>query len=318
VRIPDPAEGPLALWGFLVADLGDGRAVVFGGTNAGSSGTTFDRTFLYDMNSDPITATEIEASGPEPRYCGCMVYDAKRNVVVMTGGRNLTTPLSVPPETWELDLTGSRWSQVEVPETPQGVIGCVLAYSRHADTTYLFGGAGPEGYGEAIYAYDPAAPAWNLLSARGPSGRYDPIFEPMGDGRELLLFAGSFGAEGSAFYSDLWKFDTDAETWTEIIPREDGPAAPIGRRTPWMRFSEGERGIYVANGYDGRPGPIGDFWYFDFEQLTWSAFALEGGPTERGFSLALPGPAGSYGIMFGGYDGRAPTPELWKLIPTPE
>jgi len=306
-----PAEGPLLVWGFVVADLGDGRTVLFGGTTANEiSGTTLDGTWLYDMRGSEPVVTEIEASGPEPRYCACATYDPERNVVVLMGGRNVTTPLSVPPETWQLDLATETWTEADVPEDPSGVIGCSLAYSREAGATFLFGGAGADGHPETTYRFDPDAPAWVPLDAAGPTGRYDAVFLPMQDGRRLLLFAGSVGAMGAAFYSDVWIFDAVEETWTEIEIEGD---TPPGRRTPWTAWEPGERGLYVANGYDGAMEPIGDFWHLDLETRRWTALSTDGAPGARGFSQSLPGVDGSLGVMFSGYDGSGPTGELWVL-----
>lgn len=306
-----PAEGPLRVWGFLVADLGDGRAVLFGGTTADTvTGTTLDGTWLYDMRGDAPVATRIDASGPEPRYCGCAAYDPDRDVVVMVGGRNLTSPLSIPPATWELDLSTETWARADVPETPSGVIGCSLAYAREAGAMFLFGGAGAEGYRDTTWRLDAEAPAWEPLDATGPTGRYDAAWLPMDDGRRLLLFAGSAAAMGSAFYSDVWVFDAVDRTWSELAIEG---ATPPGRRTPWTAWEPGERGLYVANGYDGDMEPIGDFWHLDLEGGRWTELSTDGMPGPRGFSPRLPGPPGALGVMFGGYDGSAPTPELWTL-----
>jgi hypothetical protein len=308
-----PAEGPLLVWGFVTAPLGDGRAVLFGGTTANEiSGATLDGTWLYDMRGDTPVTSEIESAGPAPRYCACAAYDPDRDVVVLTGGRNLEAPLSVPPETWELDLATETWARAGVPETPGAVIGCGLAYGRAAGAMFLFGGAGTEGHPDTTWRYDPAAPAWVALDATGPVGRYDPSFLPMEDGRRLLLFAGSVGAMGAAFYSDVWIFDTVDESWAELAVEG---ATPPGRRTPWTAWEPGERGLYAANGYDGRMEPIGDFWHLDLDvtPARWTELPSEGAPGARGFSQPLPGLRGTLGTMFGGFDGSRPIGELWML-----
>ena len=313
--VEPPGDGPLRVWGFLVADLGDGRAVVFGGTTASAvGGVTLDGTWLYDMRGETPVVRAIEASGPAGRYCGCAAYDPERDVVVMTGGRDVVLPLSIPPETWELSLATESWTQIDVPETPGGVVGCSLAYAREPAAMHLFGGGGEMGYSDVTYRYDPAAPAWVPLDATGPTARYDAIFVPMHDGHRLLLFAGSFGAMGAAFYSDVWIFDAREESWSELAIEGEPPP---GRRTPWTAWAPGGRGLYVANGYDGAMQPIGDFHYLDLEERRWVALPSEGAPSARGFSQGLPGPDGTLGAMLGGYDGDAPVPELWLLRAAP-
>lgn len=306
-----PLDGPLRVWGFLLADLGDGRAVLFGGTTANEiGGTTLDGTWLYDMRGTEPVVRAIGATGPAARYCGCAAYDPDRDVVVMMGGRDLASPFSIPMETWELDLETETWSQPSVDSSPGGPIGCSLAYSREARAMFLFGGGGAEGYPETTWRWDPDAPAWTALEATGPTGRYDAIWLPMADGRRSLLFAGSFGAMGAAFYSDVWIFDAVDETWTEVEIEGD---VPPGRRTPWTAWEPGERGLYVANGYDGNMEPIGDFWHLDLEARRWTQLSADGAPGARGFTPALPGPEGTLGAMLGGFDGSSPLGELWAL-----
>lgn len=313
--VPAPDVGPLAIWGFLAADLGDGRALVFGGTNASeASGTTLGRAWLYDMRGSELAVSEVVVDGtkPAPRYCGCAAWDPERGKLVMTGGRDLDAPLGVPPETWELDLATSTWTEVAVPSSPQGVIGCSMAWSGARHAMYLFGGAGARGASSKIFRYDATTPEWVELPATGPVPRYDAVLQPRDDGAKLLMFAGSLSASGAAFYSDLWLFDTTSETWVELEIAGD---VPEGRRTPWVAQTPDGRGMYVAMGYDGDMLPIDDFWWLDFESARWTRLELGAdGPRARGFSPALPGAALGLGIMLGGFDAHVPVRDVWRLV----
>lgn len=312
--IDSPAEGPLQVWGYAVARIDDARAVVFGGTNAsGAAGTTLDGTWLFDAATTPPVMTRIDASGPAPRYCGCAAWDPVRERVVMMGGRDLTAPLGVPPETWELDLETARWTRIDV-DTPGSVIGCALAYASEPGAMYLFGGAGAGGPSARTYRWDPSAPAWIELAAEGPSARYDAIFTALPGGRRLLVHAGSYGAMGAAFFSDVWIFDAVDESYREIAAEG---AAPEGRRTPWLVVDvvDGEaRGFWAAMGYDGRMLPLGDAWYFDFEARTWTPLPLEPLPEARGFAPALPGGPSALGTMLGGFGASTAMRDVWQLV----
>ncbi len=313
--VPAPDVGPLAIWGFLTADLGDGRAIVFGGTNANAvSGSTLQATWLYDMRGSEVAVSEVVVDGtkPAPRYCGCAAWDPERAKLVMSGGRDLDAPFSVPPETWELDLAAATWARVAVPETPQGVIGCSMAWSSARHAMYLFGGAGARGASSKIFRYDAAVPEWVEVPAAGPVPRYDAVLLPRDGGATLLMFAGSLSATGAAFYSDVWLFDTASEAWSELEVAGD---APPGRRGPWIAESLDHRGLYVAMGYDGAMLPIGDFWWLDLESARWTRLELgAGGPEARGFSPSLPGGALGLGVMLGGFDATAPVRTLWRLV----
>ncbi len=307
----DVADAPLA-WGMVIAWLDDTRAVVFGGTDAtDTDGTTLDRTWLFDASTSQPTWTAIDASGPGPRYCACAAYDSTRDRVVMMGGRTLDAPLSIAPETWELDVSARTWTKVDV-ETPSSVIGCAMAYAREPGALFLFGGAGRSGTSDRTYRFDPDAPAWVEIAGDAPSQRYDPAFVAMPDGHSLLLFAGALSAMGAGFFSDVWMFDAADESWREVSP--DGMGPP-GRRTPWLVL-DADRGFWLAFGFDGEMKPMGDAWYFDLASATFSEWSLEGGPTARGFSPALPGGADSLGFAIGGYDGVGPAPDAWRLVRT--
>jgi hypothetical protein len=305
-----PASGPLGIWAPLVARIDDDRSLLFGGTNAGTtSGSTFGGTWLYDARSGVLEAIEIADDGPAPRYCGCAGWDPERERLILTGGRELSLPLSLPAETWELDLAAGTWTQVDVPESPDAVIGCMLAYAPATRALYHFGGAGAEGASGAIRRYDPEMPGWVVLDATGPSPRYDGYFEAT-DEQTLLLFGGSYSAMGAAFFSDVWRFDAVTESWSEVAI--DG-VVPAGRRVPWALLHEDRQGLYVAMGFDGRMQPIGDFWYLDLEARRWTELALPAALGARAFTATLPASAPALGSMLGGYDGSGPVSEVWTL-----
>ncbi len=310
--IDPPADGPLRVWGPMVAPIDASRAVVFGGTTASQlGGTTLDGTWLYDASSGALEAIAIEGDGPAPRYCGCAAYDPDRGRVVLTGGRDLVGPENVPAETWELDLEAGTWTQVEVPETPGEVVGCMLAYSRARGAMYLFGGGGEGGTSDTIHRYDPEGRAWITLDATGPSARYDGRFLPLDD-ETLMLYGGAYSATGAAFFSDVWLFDAMSETWSEVVIEGD---VPPGRRVSWTVLEQSGRGLYVATGFDGRMQPYGDFWYLDLEEKRWTELALPDAFAARAFTAVLPAAAPALGTMLGGYDGSAPVTDVWVLMP---
>jgi len=306
-----PADGPLRVWGHMVAWLGDGRAVVFGGTNATQvSGVALDDAWLLDVRGAAPVFTRLDGSGPSPRYCGCAAWDRGRDVVVVSGGRDVTIPDRIVPETWELDPATGTWTMMAVSTTPPGRVGCALAYSAARGAVYMFGGASSEiGYSDRTYRYDPAMPAWTALDAPGPFGRYDAGFAPLGDGSRLVLFAGSAAAMGAAFYDDTWIFDTSTETWTELVAPGDRPPA---RRVPWI-VVDGDRGLWAGLGANGLLEPLGDLWYLDVAAARWAAVDA-GAVTPRGFSPALPAGAGALGTVLGGWDGYGPVGDTWRLV----
>ncbi|MFK7986241.1 MAG: kelch repeat-containing protein [Sandaracinaceae bacterium] len=320
-RAPDPTEarfasvsatgpGPWDLWGFQVAAISVDEAIVLGGTDTGTGSSTFEDVWRVRVGADgTLSATAIEATGPAPRYCGCMAYDAARDTLVVYGGRDLTGPVpDWADTTWELDLTAATWTERSAAG-PIGTLGCAMAYSPSDGRTYLFGGANRAGAYDRMQRYDRADGIWTELAAEGPVPRYDAVMLP--DGGRLLLFGGSFGASGAAFYADLWSFDVASETWSEIAL----PEGPPGRRTGWVVRDPERPGLYVGFGFDGSMNPLGDLHYADLEALTWTEIELPfDGPAPRGFSPALPGGESALGVMTGGNGGRQGVNESWRLV----
>jgi hypothetical protein len=310
--IDPPADGPLRVWGHIVAWSGDGRAVVFGGTNATmTSGIALDGAWLFDARGGAPVFTELTGTGPTARYCGCAAWDRARDVVVVSGGRDVTIPDTIVPETWELDPDTGTWTMIPVPVSPPGRVGCALAYSAARDAVYLFGGLSMEiGHSDRTYRYDPAAPAWIELGASGPVARYDGGLAPLGDGRRLILFAGAAAAMGAGFYDDTWIFDTTTETWSELSVTGDVPPA---RRVPWM-VVDAERGVWAGLGADSMLEPLGDLWYLDIGAALWTRVSAGAIPA-RGFCPALPAGPGALGHALGGWDGTGPIRDVSRLSP---
>lgn len=305
-------EGPWGLWGYTVAAIDDHTALVMGGTDAGGpNNLVYDAAWRVSVAADgSLTATEIATTGPAPRYCGCMAIDRARNVAVVYGGRNLMTPM-LAPDTWELDLATDTWTEITTATQNPGTLGCMMGYSASADRMYMFGGASAGGPHARLFRLDPTAGEWIEIAATGPLARYDGALFESRDGEAMMLFGGSYGAMGSAFYADLWRFDPTAETWTEIAL----PSGPEGRRTPWLVRDPDRHGLYVAFGYDGRMQPMGDFWYADLDALTWTEIEIDfdTGPVGRGFAYALPGGDGALGTLMAGYGTTRPVETAWRL-----
>ncbi len=294
------------VWGWSAASLGDGRTVVLGGAIGPSAFSVLDRVLVLapeTAGSLLITALERPLVAPAPRWCTCATFDAARGRVLFAGGRNESALEGRVGATWEPDPTDGSFRELTDTPTPPGVIGCALAHSAQRRATYWFGGASSTVVSGTMYRLDEDGTSWVELAATGPTPRYDAHLEAL-DERRLLLFGGSYGARGAAFYSDVWIFDTESETWSEV--EVDG-ATPPGRRTPWLRITDDRSGFYAGFGYDGAMLPLGDLHHFDLGDATWTEISVpEPIPAARGFSPAVEGPAGSIGLLLPGL-GRSVT-----------
>ncbi len=313
---PPPAEGPLGFWGFMAARLDESRTLVFGGatfSSMGGGGSVLEEAYLYDASGGALELTEIApADNPGPRYCGCAAWDPAREVVVFVGGRDRAGE-EYAPETWELDVDTSTWTLIGVPSTPSGVVGCAMAHA--SGSMYLFGGRlGDEGgsFSDETFRYDPATPSWELLDTPGPQARYDAVIAPLTPEGPIVLYAGSLGPEGAAFFNDIWLFDPASETWTEeMVVGDPGPA----RRAAWMPWANSD-GFVVGFGNQGLDVDqvSGDLAYYDFGTHTWTDITPADGPGPRSFTQPLAGGPDAVAYMLGGYDNVGPVLELWRLV----
>ncbi len=313
-----PPDTGLARWGFMVADKGDGTSVVFGGTalDAFGDGASFGDAWLVDGRGELPAFTRLAATndGPDARYCGCAAYDRARDLVVVVGGRNLEM---LSPETWTLDLRTNSWARLDV-ETPPGVIACAMAYSAEREALYLFGGLGGMDGAEVVdggtYRFDAGVPAWTRLAATGPSARFSSILTDVAPGEPLLLFGGTPRTFGVHYLADVWRFDTESETWSETAV---AGATPRGRREGWLRVEPGGAGFLVGMGTAGvsQNDVLSDLWRFDFATRTFTDVTPPRSPLARGFTLHIPATGGQAGLLLGGFDNLQPVPGLFRLLP---
>ena len=113
------------------------RVVAFGGIALGFDG--FDHHVAETWQWDGATWTEIAiGSGPPARRNHAMVYDAKRQRIVMFGG---TSEYQSYNDVWELD--GATWQQRNATVVPPKRSEHAMAYDANRGRTVIMGGISP-------------------------------------------------------------------------------------------------------------------------------------------------------------------------------
>jgi len=125
-----------------------------------------------------------------------------------------------------------------------------------AAAAYLFGGRTSDGVALGdLWEYDLTLDHWTLISETGPPARFGHNAAWV-DGVGLVIFAGQ---SGGTFYNDLWAFDPDTHTWSELpasgavpVPRYGSCAAigPDGRLWISHGFTEGGQRFADTRAYD--------------------------------------------------------------------
>ena len=123
---------------------------------------------------------------------------------------------------------------------------------------------------------------WRALDPTGPAAREDHTWTVGGDGRTAYLYG---GRDGSTVFGDLWAFDLDTDTWTELSPGP-GPAARFGHEAVWVE----DIGLVVFAGQAGATF-FNDLWAFDPPAGSWARLPSNGAvPVSRYGTCAAIGP----------------------------
>jgi N-acetylneuraminic acid mutarotase len=287
-----------------------GRVIMFGGSHTDSSSaptTDMNDTWAYDPNGN--TWRELDPSGavPSPRSLQSMVYDSKRDKVILFGG-GADSPGWEPAgssgelnDLWQYDPATNQWTELKPsgPLPPGGQLQSMV-YDPISARVLLFGGevemasgqgSGPT-YPNDLWAYDPAANTWTKVEPTGnrPAGRAGQVMVFDTDTSQVIMCGGvSFGLEPSIF-TDPWTYDPVDNSWTEL--KWKGRAPNLGW-APCMIYHEEASRCFAFSGSIAKSGESSSgTWSFDPVDPRWTRLADSDGspPARSGASMVyLPG-----------------------------
>jgi len=224
-----------------------------------------------------IAKVEVVGEDPVLERSGHSMVEVKNRLYVARGVRDDfdSQTNTFPEDVLKLDRhNGNVRRLVERgAERPGGLsYSCAAGSDEAGETFYLFGGANyvfelrPDFFSslvvsDSLYRFDVHTRRWTLLEPAGPrpsarSGCTAQFFR--GD---LYMFAGI-----SRFFEvndELWKFQPDLGTWTQLFP--EGPV-PSPRYKPAVAIDERAGKIYFYGGLAFGPegfARIDDFWVYD-------------------------------------------------------
>lgn len=153
----DPAQSPTPRnYSAMAYDAGSDRVILFGGAPA--SGVLGD-TWAYDYDGDAWTELSPSTSPPARTYSG-MVYDPKRDLIVLFGGSEDTETAALS-DVWEFDLESNRWTDVSPPDGPGVRAWHAMAYDEETGTIVVFGGGeSRSAYTAETWLLDPTSAIW--------------------------------------------------------------------------------------------------------------------------------------------------------------
>jgi hypothetical protein len=213
------SAGPIARkWPAMAYDAKRGRVILFGGrVGLGSNSPSVADTWEWDGQ----TWRQLNVNGPSERDHHVMVYDRRRERIVLFGGWNGKEVLG---DTWEWD--GARWLKVVAPgPVPRAAASAV--YDERRGVILLVGGRRLEQFFNDTWYWDGLV--WQQVAQSGPSPRAFPALAYDPHRRKTFLFG---GRNNEQVLGDTWEWD--GARWRQL--NVSGPS---------------NRGVYAA-AYDRR------------------------------------------------------------------
>jgi len=176
--------------------------------------------------------------------------------------------------------------------------------------------------GGGTYHYDPAAgewtgfegPHWNPAGLPQPASRKGGAFDYSSADRALVLFGGVAGL------TDTWVLDTEAKSWTRVIPNGTTNAPFARSEIANAMVYDRKQDVFVLFGgkcLDKRcPSgmSLGDTWQYDLSTNTWTALNPTVSPPRRDQHMMAYDPVNEVTVLFGGRnEQRVLYNDLWNF-----
>lgn len=288
-----------------LADLGDGRVLVFGGEARDSHlwpGVNTGDTWILDTRTRAWR--QVPGPGPSPRCHVPAAYSPENDLVLLAcGWRNDVVPNLQHSDTWVFHVREERWEQrfpagATLPETSDHV----LVWHPGAGVFVMLQGL-------VVRTYDPVRDRWaqlprpTVVDAQGAPSDYlvagstAAILDP--ESGRIVLQGGEFSVMTPLTYHDRTAlYDLATNTLTAVDP----PVRPAARaRAAFAYDPRGRRGVYFGGTGDQHSTRLGDLWTLDLATLTWTRLEASNAPSARGgfYGLAFDEPTGRFVLPFG-------------------
>jgi N-acetylneuraminic acid mutarotase len=209
----------------MVYDSKDDRMILFGGIvmpmpDDWMSGdwTQSNETWAYDYQTNTWTNMHPKVSAPGENFFG-MDYDSDSGLVlawIQPNGINGPTGDNM---LWTYDFAKNTWTSIPITQ-PAYRIYNIAAYVPTMKKTFYFGGAtmDNETPNNDLWTYDSATNTWAQIStSTGPSPRAWATLTYSSKADKLVLIGG--GADRDHFTAEVWIYDPQAKTWTQVGPQ---------------------------------------------------------------------------------------------------
>jgi hypothetical protein len=315
-----PFNGPIQRQDPCIAyDSKAGKMILFGGYSNVDGLYKQDTWQWSGMDQNWTTRTNANAK-PPARRGGMMVYDSKRDQIILFGGYGSTYFNDV----WTWSSTTPNWTQQTISGVqPAATYNNQMFYDVARDKVILF-----ENY-YTIWELDPATFKWTqrlstttgVPTAFTQRGYYEVTFDT---DRSKLLFVAGYGYDptiGSVYDADVWEWDAVTGLYTERATAV-GVSQPAGRRAHGVSYDSARRVVVLFGGYvqvtGGANGPTNDSWEWDGISGKWTETTPPGvRPLSRTNHLQVFDSMRATTLIFGGSvpaDSTYGPQEIWQYI----
>ncbi|MHA1201118.1 MAG: Kelch repeat-containing protein [Candidatus Heimdallarchaeaceae archaeon] len=264
----------------MVYDSESEKLINFGGTHA--ENYLSNQTWIYDYLEDSWTNAN-PANTPRLRSSHAMAYDSESDIVIMFGGG---IPKDYNPyggnmgynDTWSYDYNSNTWTNMTPSISPLGRQNSILTYDSESDKIVLFGGfhspitsayLDPTGevYQRDTWTYDYNTNTWeNVTPSTSPDPRigFNMAYDSESD--RILLFGGSTHLDTTGMEDEVWSFDLNSVTWTQMNP------ATTGRRSFSIAYDSESDKIVLFGGTNSTTltSYNAETWVYDYNADTWT------------------------------------------------
>ncbi|MHA1552376.1 MAG: Kelch repeat-containing protein, partial [Candidatus Heimdallarchaeaceae archaeon] len=257
----------------MVYDSESEKLINFGGTHAEDYSS--NQTWIYDYLEDSWT------------NANAMAYDSESDIVIMFGG---ILPKDYNPyggetgynDTWSYDFNTNTWTNMTPSISPLGRGSSKLSYDSESDKIVLFGGyhsptssayLDPTGevYQRDTWTYDYNTNTWeNVTPSTSPDPRTGFNMDYDSESDRIILFGGSTHLDPTGMEDEVWSFDLNGGTWTQMNP------ATTGRRAFSIAYDTESDKIVLFGGTNSTTltSYNDETWVYDYNVDEWTLMPI--------------------------------------------
>lgn len=289
------------------------RILLFGGNSKHSWGPDRSEVWQYDPNGELWTKIGMyEAISDSIVNAHSPAYDQESDRIIVFNSIG---------ETWAFNFSINSWENMKPSIAPSPRCGQNMVYDTESDLMVLFGGFGCTSINDPIlndtWTYDYNSNRWEEMKPeQSPSNRMYATMVYNSKEGNILLWGGRLIE--SLDDRSLWKYDLNANTWTQIT---DAGGPDFAYAYPNTVYNPKRNELILFGGgilTEAFTGTLTDeLWKFDIHESKWHKLSSENVPPPLYLHSMLLLEDQNQVILFGGEIEKMYSnillPGTWKL-----